>query len=132
MDHTVAIVDGALHAEAVEDEMEFACGDEAVLVLVVEIEGVAELGGSAVFGAGAAEGGEFGERDEAVVVGIEFIHDALELVVVGKGRAERVEDGAKFRYGDLAVTVGVESFENLLHLFHALEVKRRFLFARRV
>ena len=50
----MAIFDGAFHAQAVEDEVELDGGDEAVLVLIVELERVAELGGSAIFGDGAA------------------------------------------------------------------------------
>ena len=79
----MAIFDGAFHAQAVEDEVELDGGDEAVLVLIVELECVAELGGSAIFEAGVAEGGELDQRNEAVVVGVELIHDAAELVLVG-------------------------------------------------
>ena len=50
----MAIFDGAFHVQAVEDEVELGGGDEAVLVLIVELECVAELGDSAIFGARAA------------------------------------------------------------------------------
>ena len=45
-------------------------GYEVVLVLIVELERVAELGGSAIFGAGAAKGGELIQGNEAVMVGV--------------------------------------------------------------
>ena len=79
----MAIFDGAFHAQAVEDEVELGGGDEAILVLIVELERVTELGGSAIFEAGAAEGNELDQRNEAAVVGVELIHDAAELVLVG-------------------------------------------------
>ena len=59
-DHLVAIFDGAFHAQAVKDEVEFGGGDEAILVLIVELERVAELEGSAIFEAGVAKGDELG------------------------------------------------------------------------
>ena len=40
--------------------MELVGRDEAILVPIVELERVAELGGSAIFGARAAEGSELG------------------------------------------------------------------------
>ena len=79
----MAIFDGAFHAQAIEDEVELGGGDEAILVLIVELEHVAKLGGSAIFEARVAEGGELDQRNEAVVVGVELIHDAAELVLVG-------------------------------------------------
>ena len=81
----MAIFDGAFHAQAVEDELELGGGDETILVLIVELERVAELGGSAIFKVGVAKGGELDQRNEAVVVGVELIHDAAELVLVGEG-----------------------------------------------
>ena len=117
----MAIFDGAIHAQTVEDEVELGGGDEAVLVLIVELERVAELGGFAIFGAGAAEGGELGQENEAIVVRVELIHDAAELVLVGEGGAEGAEDGAELRHGDLAVAVGVEAVEDFLDFFRALD-----------
>ncbi|MED6156031.1 hypothetical protein PIB30_010958 [Stylosanthes scabra] len=70
LDHAVAFFDGALQAEAVQDEVELCGGDEAVFVLVVQVEGVAELRGASVGGVGAAEGGKLGEADEAIMVGV--------------------------------------------------------------
>ena len=93
----MAIFDGAFHAQAVEDEVELGGRDEAILVLIVELEHVAELGGFAIFGVGVAEGGELGQENEAVVVEVELIHDTAELVLVGEGEAEGAEDGAKLR-----------------------------------
>ena len=94
-DHPVVIFDGAFHAQAVKDEVELVGRDEAVLVPIVELERVAELGGSAIFGARAAEGSELGQENEAVVVKVELIHDAAELVLIGEGGAEGAKDGAK-------------------------------------
>ena len=91
----MAIFDGAFHAQAIEDNVELGGRDEAVLVLIIELERVAELGGSAIFRARAAEGSELGQENEAVVVGVELIHDAAELVLVGEGGAEGAEDDAK-------------------------------------
>ena len=90
----MAIFDRAFHAQAVEDKVELGGRDEAVLVLIVELERVAELGGSTIFRAGAAEGSELGQENEAVVVGVQLIHDAAELILVGGG-AEGAEDDAK-------------------------------------
>uniref|UniRef100_A0A7N2LKH4 Uncharacterized protein n=1 Tax=Quercus lobata TaxID=97700 RepID=A0A7N2LKH4_QUELO len=77
----------------VEDEVELGGGDEAILVLIVELKCVMELGGSAIFGATVAEGGELGQGNEAVMVGVELVHDAAELVLVEEGGAEGAEDG---------------------------------------
>ncbi|KAF3972762.1 hypothetical protein CMV_003768 [Castanea mollissima] len=81
-DHPVAIFDGAFHAQVVEDEVELGGGDEVVLVLIVELELVVELRGSDIFGARVAECGELGQGNEAVVVGVELVHDAAKLVLV--------------------------------------------------
>ena len=62
---------------------------------IIELECVAELGGSAIYGAGAAEGGELGQGNEAIVVGVELVHDVAELILVGEGEVEGVEDGAE-------------------------------------
>ena len=43
-------VEGTLHDEAVEDEVDLVNGDEAILNRVVELEGVEKLGGSVVSG----------------------------------------------------------------------------------
>ena len=91
----MAIFDGAFHAQAIEDEAELGGRDEAVLVLIVELERVAELGGSAIFGAGAAEGGKLNQGNEAVMVGVELVHDATKLVLVEEGGVEGAEDGIK-------------------------------------
>ena len=78
----MAIFDGAFHAQAVEDEVELDGGDEAVLVLIVELERIAELGGSAIFGVGAAKGGKLSQGNEAVMVGVELVHDTTEFVLI--------------------------------------------------
>lgn len=95
--------------------MELVARDEAVAVLVVEIEGVAKLGGGAVFGAGDPEGIELVEANEAVAVGVEILHDTLKLIG-SDVRAEGLEHVAELGDGDLAVTVGVEAFEDSLNL----------------
>ena len=59
---------------------------------IVELECIAELGGSAIFRARAAEGSELNQGNEAVVVGVELVHDVAELVLVGEGGAEGAED----------------------------------------
>jgi len=76
----VAFFNGAAHSEAVQHLAELGGGDKAVLVLVVQVEGVLELCVTAVCGFGAAEFGELGEVNEAVVVGVDVVHDALELL----------------------------------------------------
>nr|POE51944.1 hypothetical protein CFP56_64457 [Quercus suber] len=81
-DHPVAIFDGAFHAQAVEDELERGGRDEVVLVVIIELERVAKLEGSAIFGARAADGNELGQGNEAVVVEVELIHDVAELVLI--------------------------------------------------
>nr|POE66916.1 hypothetical protein CFP56_28337 [Quercus suber] len=43
LDHPMAIFDEAFHAQAVDDEVELRGGDEAVLILIVELERIAEL-----------------------------------------------------------------------------------------
>ena len=96
-DHLEAIFNGAFHAQAVEDEVELGGGDEAVLVLIVELERAVELEGFAIFKARVAEGGELGQENEAIVVRIELIHDTAELVLVGEGGDEGAKDSAKLR-----------------------------------
>ena len=61
---------------------------------IVELERIAELRGSAIFRVGAAEGGELDQGNEAIMVRLELIHDATELVLV-KGGAEGAEDGVE-------------------------------------
>ena len=56
---------------------------------------VTELGGSAIFRARAAEGGELGQGNEVIVVRIELVHDTAELVLVGEGGAKGAKDGAE-------------------------------------
>nr|POE84142.1 hypothetical protein CFP56_40017 [Quercus suber] len=49
--HSRSEVEGALHVEAVEDEVDLVEGDEAILNWVVELEGIEVLEGSIVSGA---------------------------------------------------------------------------------
>ena len=124
LDHVETFVDEALEAEAVECEVELRSGDETIFVAVVEIEGVAELAGSAVGGGvGAAEGGELCEADEAVTVGVEVFHEAAEVLGRDAG-SERPEDAVEFVGGDLAVAVGVEAVEDCLEFVHVFEVRK--------
>ena len=111
LDHPVAILHGALHLKPIEDQVELGGGDEAVFVLVVEIEGVSELGAAAVTGAGYPEGVELVDTDEAVAIGVEVDHDALKLLRRDVG-AEGLEDVAELGDGDLAVAVGVKALED--------------------
>ena len=62
--------------------MELGGGDEAVLVLIIELKRVAELRGLAIFKVGAAEGSELGQGNETVVVRVELVHDVAELVLI--------------------------------------------------
>lgn len=123
LDHVLALLDGALHPEAVQRKVEFRGGDETVLVAVVQIEGVAELGGAAVRCVGAAECGELREADEAVMVGVEVVHHATELLRRHAG-SECPENAVQLVDGDLAVAVGVEAVEDSLEFFHVFEVWR--------
>lgn len=121
----MTFLDGALQSEAVQHQVELSGGDEAILILIVEVESVFELGRAAVGGVGVAEGGELGEVDETVVVSVEVVHDPLELRR-GDAGSEGTEDVVQLVDGDLAVTVGVEAAENSLEFFdvHVLEVHR--------
>lgn len=100
---------------------------DPIPVLIVEGKGIAELrliGGGGIRSE-AAEGGELGEADETVPVGVNLRHGETEVSGGGLG-AEGGEDLRELREGDLAVTVGVELVEDLLELRlrHALEVRR--------
>lgn len=124
-DHVVAFLLRALHSEAVQHMEELRRGDEAVLILVVKVEGLSELRGTAVLCVGAAEGGELAEVDEAVVVGVEVIHDALQLLL-RNARSEAAEDVVQLAGGDLAVAVGIEAAEDSLQFFHVFQVNGGF------
>ncbi|KAF1873196.1 hypothetical protein Lal_00016333 [Lupinus albus] len=110
-DHTVTFLDGTLHPEAVQHKVKLRSGDEAILVLILRRTTV-----------GATEGAKLGKVDEAVVVGVEILHNALEFRG-GYGGAERAEDGVKLRDGDLAIAVCVEATEDSLEFVdvHVLE-----------
>ena len=56
---------------------------------IVELERVTRRG------AGVAEGSELGQGNEVIVVGVELVHDAAELVLVGEGGAEGAKDGTE-------------------------------------
>ena len=117
----MAFLHGALHSEAVQHLAELRGGYEAVLVLIVQVEGIVELGVAAVRGVGAAEGGELREVNEAVVIGVKVFHDTLELLRRDAG-SEGAEDVVQLRDGDLAVAVGVEAAEDSLQLLRVLQV----------
>lgn len=74
---------GTTDPEAIEDEMELGVGDEAVMVLIVEVEGVTELRRSSLIGGHRflAEGGELIDIDVTVLIGVEILHDGAELLV---------------------------------------------------
>ena len=93
--HSVVIFDGAFHAQAVKDEVELGGGDEAILVLIVELERVTELGGFAIFEAGATKGGKLSRGNKAVMVKVELVHDTAELVLIEEGGAKGAKDGVK-------------------------------------
>ncbi|WVZ24395.1 hypothetical protein V8G54_002939, partial [Vigna mungo] len=120
-DHVVAFFDGAAHSEAVQNLAELGGGDEPVLVLVVHVEGVLDLCVATVSGICAVERGKLGKVNETVVVGVEVVYDALELLRRDAG-SKGAEDVLQLADGDLAVAVGVEAVEDSLHLVHVLEV----------
>ena len=53
---SISCVDGALHAEAVEDDVDLVDGDEAILNRVVGLEGIEKLGSFVVSGASSLGG----------------------------------------------------------------------------
>lgn len=113
--------------------MELAGGDLAVLVDVVEVEGVAELlavvaavVGRAVLVRSTVEISELLEINVAVAVGVDLRHNALDLVVGGVG-AEGPENVLELGAGDLSIAVLVELVEYLLHLLHGSQRAWRLL-----
>ncbi|KAF1862213.1 hypothetical protein Lal_00026737 [Lupinus albus] len=121
-DHTVTFLNGALHSEAVQNKVKLRGRDEAVLILIIEIKRIPWLRRVTV---GAAEGGELGEIDEAVTIGVEIFHDTLNIRG-GYAGSEGAEGGVELRDGDLAVAVGVETVEDSLEFLgvHVFEVER--------
>ena len=117
----MAFLDGALHSEAVQHLAELRGGDMAVLVMIVQVESIVELGVAAIRGVGAAEGGELREVNESVVVGVEVVHDALDILRRDAG-SEGAEDVVQLGDGDLAVAISVEAAEDSLQLLRVLEV----------
>lgn len=124
-DHIVAFLNGALHSEPVQNLTKLSGRDQAVLVLVVKVEGVTELRSTAVCASGTAEGGKLREVNEAVVIGVEVFHDAFELFR-RDSRSERAEDVVQLVDGDLAIAVGVEAAEDSLQSVHVFEVQGGF------
>ena len=78
MDHSLTVFNGVIDSEASEDEMELGVRDEAVVVLIVEVEGVTKLRQSSLVGGHRflAEGGELVYVDETVLIVVEILHDA--------------------------------------------------------
>ena len=66
------------------------------MVLIVELEHVAELGGSTIFDVGAVQGSKLSQGNEAVVVKVELVHDMAELVLVEEGGVEGAEGRASY------------------------------------
>lgn len=92
-DHLFAILEGALLAEAAQHGVQLAGGDLAVLILVVQIEGLLQLL-VAVATSATMERLELLEIDESVTVSVQFRHYPLDLILGGL-RAEAIEDGAE-------------------------------------
>lgn len=71
--HVVTVFMGAHPDEAFEHVLKLYGGDQAFLILVIETEGIPELGGATtILGARAAKSHKLGEGEEAVIVWIEL------------------------------------------------------------
>ncbi|KAA8541343.1 hypothetical protein F0562_025306 [Nyssa sinensis] len=132
LDHSRTILDRASLAQAIQDVVQLGGGDQAVLVLIVELERVPELlepivvaSSIAQGGASLAEIGELLEIDEAVFVGIDLLHHSANLLR-GRVRSERLHHIGELRRGDFPVAVGIETVEHSLHFLDVLEIHRRF------
>ena len=89
-DHSRAILEGDLLAQALEHRVQLTRGYQAVLVAIVHVEGVTELRKASVAVGSAVEVGELLEVNEAVTVGVDLRHYARKLVR-RRGGAECLE-----------------------------------------
>lgn len=113
-DHPLAVVEGALLAEAPEHVEQLLRRDRAVLIGVEHLEGVPQvLQHLVVVDVAGVELDELAEVDEAVAVGVDLADHADKLLLRHRV-AEAPHDRAELRRADLAVAVGVELAENLL------------------
>ena len=99
-DHLVDLLVGELLPKVGHDVTELGGGDEAVAVLVEDLEGLEDLllGVSILHFAGH-HGEELGEVDGAVAVGVDLVDHVHELGLGGV-LAEGSHDGAKLLGGD--------------------------------
>merc|ERR1712057_40607 len=119
-DHLVDLLVGGLLAEVGHDVTELSSGDEAVAVLVEDLEGLLDL----LLGVGVLhllshEVEELGEVDGAGAIGIDLIDHVVELSLGGV-LAEGAHDSAQLLRGDGTIAVLVEEGEGLLELSNLL------------
>lgn len=115
-DHLVHLLVGELLAEVGHDVAQLSRGDEAVAVLVKDLEGLLDLLlRVGVLHLAGHHGQELGEVDGAVAVGVDLVNHVLQLALGGV-LAKRAHDGAQLLGGDGAVAVLVEQREGLLEL----------------
>lgn len=103
-DHLIDLVIGELLADAGHDVPELSGGNEAVVVTVEDLEGLANLLlGVGILHLARHHGEELGEVNGAVVVGVDLVDHVLKLRL-RRVLAERAHDGAELLGGDLACT----------------------------
>jgi hypothetical protein len=101
-DHLIDLIVGELLADAGHDVPELSSGDEAVVVAVEDLEGLADLLlGVSVLHLARHHGEELGEVNGAVVVGVNLVDHVLQLRLGGV-LAERAHHGAELLGGDLS------------------------------
>merc|ERR1712199_141159 len=115
-EHLIDLLVGELLAEVGHDVAQLGSGDEAVAVLVEDLEGLLDLLlGVRVLHLAGHEGEELGEIDGAVAVSVDLVDHVLELSLSGV-LAQGAHDGAKLLGGDGAIAILVEEGECLLEL----------------
>jgi hypothetical protein len=115
-DHLINLVIGELLTDGGHDMSEFSSGNEAVVITVENLEGLADLLlGVGVLHLARHHGKEFREVDGAVVVSVDLVDHVLKLRLGGV-LAERAHDGSKLLGGDLTITILVKQGEGLLEL----------------
>mmetsp|Transcript_2178 Transcript_2178/g.7340 ORF Transcript_2178/g.7340 Transcript_2178/m.7340 type:complete len:210 (+) Transcript_2178:1150-1779(+) len=115
-EHLVDFFVGELFAEVGHDVAELGGGDEAVAVLVEDLEGFEDfLLGVGVLHFPGHHRQELGEVDRAVAVGVDFV-DHVGQLGFRRVLPEGTHHGAELLGGDGAVAVLVEEGEGLLEL----------------